>query len=109
MMLNKTWAFVVALALAAAPVSSLLAAAPGAAAQGGTGPGASVGGVAGGAPGASVGGAAGGAATSKRSQRIAPRHRVAAPQGTRQPIVRGKQPTPPPTRHPAGRSTQDRR
>jgi hypothetical protein len=32
MMLNKTWSFVVALALAAAPVSSLLAAAPGAAA-----------------------------------------------------------------------------
>jgi hypothetical protein len=30
-MLNKTWAFAVALALAAAPVSSLLAAAPGAA------------------------------------------------------------------------------
>lgn len=96
MMLNKTWAFVVAVALAA-PVSSLLAAAPGGAAQGGTGPG--VVGV----------GAAGGATTSERSQRIAPRHRVAAPQGTRQPIVRGKQPTPPPTRHPAGRSTQDRR
>jgi hypothetical protein len=31
-------------------------------------------------------------ATPKRSQRIAPRHQVAAPQGTRQPIVRGKQP-----------------
>src|ERR1700683_1632924 len=99
MMLNKTWAFVVALALAAAPVSSLLAATPGAAAQGGNGPGASVAGV----------GAAGGAAPSKRPQRIAPRHQVAAPQGTRQPIVRGKRPTQPPTRHPAGRSTQDRR
>jgi hypothetical protein len=99
MMLNEIWAFVVALALAAAPVSSLLAAAPGAAAQGGAGPGASVAGV----------GAAGGAATSKRSQQVAPRHRVAAPQGTRQPIVKGKQPTRPPNRHPAGRSTQDRR
>ena len=64
-MLNKTWAFVVALALAAAPDLSLLAAAPGAAAQGGAGPGASVAGV----------GAAGGAATSKRTQQVAPRHR----------------------------------
>ena len=98
MMLNKTWAFVVAVALAA-PVSSLLAAAPCAAAQGGAGPAASAVGV----------GAADAAATSKRSQRTAPRHHVAAPQGTRQPIVKGKQPTRPPTRHPAGRSTQDRR
>src|ERR1700729_3789435 len=98
MMLNKTWAFVVAVALGA-PVSLLLAAAPCAAAQGGAGPAASAVGV----------GAADAAATSKRSQRTSPRHRVAAPQGTRQPIVRGKQPTPPPTKHPAGRSTQDRR
>jgi hypothetical protein len=36
-MLNKTWAFAVALALAAAPVSSLLAAAPGAGAPGAAG------------------------------------------------------------------------
>jgi hypothetical protein len=79
-MLNKTWAFVVALALAAAPVSSLLAAAPGAGPSvGGNGP--------------PAGALLGGAATSKRSQRIAPRHQVAAPQGTRQPIVRGKPPT----------------
>jgi hypothetical protein len=90
-MFNKTWAFVVALALAAAPVTSLPAAAP---SVGGNGPPA----------GALVGG---GAATSKRSQRIAPQHQVAAPHGTRQPIVRGKQPirrTPHGTRQPIVRS-----
>jgi hypothetical protein len=81
MMLNKTGVFVVALALAAAPVSSWSAAPS--ATSGSTPVG-----------GASVGGGAaapGGVATPKRSQRK-PRHPVAAPQGTRQPVVKGRQP-----------------
>jgi hypothetical protein len=82
MTLNKTWAFIVALALATAPASSWSAAPS---ATGGSAP----------VGGASVGGGAaapGGVATSKRSQRKPRHHQVGAPQGIRQPVVKGRQP-----------------
>jgi hypothetical protein len=79
---------VVALALAGAPISSLLAASPGAgpAAGGGAGGGGPVGGVAVGVTPRAA------AASIKRPYRKPQHHHVAAPQGTRQPVVRSKNP-----------------
>jgi hypothetical protein len=83
-MVNRTWAFALALALAGAPISSLLAASPGAGpAAGGGGP----------AGGVAVGVTPHAAAASiKRPYRKPQHHHVAAPQGTRQPVVISKKP-----------------
>jgi hypothetical protein len=83
-MVNRTWAFALALALAGAPISSLLADSPGAGTTaGGGGP---VGGVA-------VGVTPRAAAESiKRPNRKPHHHHVAAPQGTRQPAVISRKP-----------------
>jgi hypothetical protein len=83
-MLNKIWAVVVALVLAGAPVSSLLAASPGA------GPGEGGGGPVGGVPVGVTPRAA--AASIKRPYRKPQHHHVAAPQGTRQPVVISRKP-----------------
>jgi hypothetical protein len=85
-MVNRTWGFALALALAGAPISSLLAASPGAGpatAGGGGGP---VGGVAVGVTPRAA------AASIKRPYRKPQHHHVAAPQGTRQPVVISRKP-----------------
>ncbi len=83
-MVNRTWAFALALALAGAPISSLLADSPGAGATaGGGGP----------AGGVAVGVTPRAAAASvKRPYRKPQHHHVAAPQGTRQPAVISRKP-----------------
>jgi hypothetical protein len=81
MMLNKICVVVVALALAGAPISSLLAAAP----SGGGGEPVS-GGPVGAVPGVATGSAA------KKTPIPTNRHHVAAPHGTRQPIVLPRKP-----------------
>ena len=83
-MVNRTWAFALAFALAGAPISSLLADSPGAGTTaGGGGP----------AGGVAVGVTPRAAAASiKRSYRKPQHHHVAAPQGTRQPVVISRKP-----------------
>jgi hypothetical protein len=82
-MLNKIWAVVVALVLAGTAIPSVLAASPGA----GSGEG-----------GAAAGGVAVGvtpraaAASIKRPYHKPRHHHVAAPQGTRQPVVISRKP-----------------
>jgi hypothetical protein len=80
-MVNRTRAFALALALAGAPISSLLAAAP----SGGGGEPVS-GGPVGAVPGVATGSIA------KKKPIPTNRHHVAAPHGTRQPIVLPRKP-----------------
>jgi hypothetical protein len=83
-MVSRTWGFALALALAGAPISSLLAASPGdGPAAGGGGP---VGGVAVGVTPRAT------AVSIKRPYRKPQHHHVAAPQGTRQPVVISRKP-----------------
>jgi hypothetical protein len=84
-MVNRRWTFALALALAGAPISSLLAASPGAgtAAAGGGGP----------AGGIAVGVTPRAAAASIKRPYRKPQHlHVAAPQGIRQPVVISRKP-----------------
>jgi hypothetical protein len=90
-MVNRTWAFALALALAGAPISSLLAASPSGGATAGDG--GATAGSGGPAGGVAVGVTPRAAAASIKRPHRKPRHHVAAaPQGTRQPTVISRKP-----------------